>query len=776
MQLVIVESPAKAKTLERYLGKDFKVLASYGHIRDLPSKDGSVNPDNGFEMVWGMTTDAKKHVKEIEKALEQTDTLYLATDPDREGEAISWHVLEVLKKKLEKKHIPLHRVVFHEVTKSAVRNAIANPREINSGLVDAYLARRALDYLVGFTLSPILWRKIPGSRSAGRVQSVALRLIVEREREIDQFVSEEYWSLSGDFSTSGNQAFLAKLVAFQGKKLQKLDVKTKSQADEILGALKGESYVVSSVERKDVKKYSAPPFTTSTLQQEAARKLGFSASRTMQTAQRLYEGVDIGNGLVGLISYMRTDSVNLSNEAISSARSEILSQFGKPYLPEKPKHYKNKAKNAQEAHEAIRPTDFSLHPDNIKSYLSSDQIKLYDLIWKRALASQMMESLFDQLTVSLLSKSENGEFRATGRTLKFDGFLKLYREGLDEGEEDGHKISLLPNFQEGEAVKLQDIIPDQHFTQPPPRYSEASLVKKLEELGIGRPSTYASIIQVLQNRKYVKLENKRFYSEDLGKVVSTFLEEYFSKYVEYDFTAKMEDVLDDISHGKTDSHKILKEFWADFKKVCNEVGEQKMGDVIARLDELLARTFFPLDEHGHPDHSCPECKKGVLRLRIGKYGAFFGCDQYPECKHTKKLSSEEEEENVSESSEQVPRILGTSPSSDQPILLKKGPYGFYLQEGGSLEDPKAPFIKRSAIPKGFNAVSISMEKALFFLSLPRVLGDHPEDGEEISMSIGKFGPYVKHGKKFTSVKLDEFMDLGLNGALEVLARPKPKKK
>lgn len=637
MKVVIVESPAKAKTIEKYLGKDYLVLASFGHVRDLPSKDGSVKPEEDFAMSWATDTRSEKHLKEIADATKNADELLLATDPDREGEAISWHVLQILKDRKAITKQKVKRVVFHEITKSAITEAVKNPRDLDQDLIEAYLTRRALDYLVGFTLSPILWRKLPGSRSAGRVQSVALRLITDREDEIEAFTPREYWSILGDFLGQPSKKFQARLTHFNSTKLDKFDINNDKTANEAAQAIKKTSYAVSKIEKKQAKRNPAPPFITSTLQQEAARKLGFGASRTMRLAQQLYEGINLGGETTGLITYMRTDSVNIAQEAIDGTREYINTKYGKDYLPDKPRFYKSKAKNAQEAHEAIRPTDISRDPKSIAQHLDSSQLKLYELIWKRALASQMESAVLDKVSIDISNPDKSIIFRATGQTIRFYGFIKLYKEGRDEGETDDDKEAILPPLVEGEDLKLQQVTPNQHFTQPPPRYSEASLVKKLEELGIGRPSTYASIIYTLQDRGYVRLEAKQFRPEDRGRIVTAFLLNFFHKYVEYDFTADLEEQLDEISEGRLKWKEVLQEFWKDFIKAIDEAKVLTITQVIDRLNEDLAVMLFPAREDGSDPHICPKCKEGQLSLKLGKFGAFIGCSNYPECQFTQKI-------------------------------------------------------------------------------------------------------------------------------------------
>src|SRR5690242_19713851 len=640
MNVVVVESPAKAKTINKYLGRDYKVVASYGHVRDLPAKDGSVLPDNDFAMSWEVDGKSEKHLKTILEAARGADRLFLATDPDREGEAISWHVREVLNSRRGLKDLDIKRVVFNEVTKNAVLDAFTRPREIDRELVEAYLARRALDYLVGFTLSPVLWRKLPGSRSAGRVQSVALRLICEREAEIEVFKSREYWTVDAVFGTSRKQTLKARLTHLDGRRLDKFDLDTAERAEAAKREIERRAFSVSSIERRQVRRNPPAPFITSTLQQEASRKLGLGAATAMRIAQRLYEGVDIGGETVGLITYMRTDGVQLAPEAIGQTRRLIETKYGQAYLPESPRVYSSKAKNAQEAHEAIRPTDLFRTPQEVAAHLDRDQLGLYELIWKRTVASQMESAVLDQVTVDIASADKTVQLRATGSVVKFNGFLTLYDEGKDENgsdaDEEGNAI--LPDVAQDEGLERRDILPEQHFTEPPPRYSEASLVKKLEELGIGRPSTYASIIEVLQRRNYVKLDRKRFVPEDRGRIVTAFLQTYFPRYVEYNFTAHLEDELDEISDGKIDWRQVLREFWKNFSAAVGETKDLRVKEVLDKLDEELGPHFFPANDNGGKSpRDCPSCANGRLGLKLGKFGAFIGCSNYPECRFTRKL-------------------------------------------------------------------------------------------------------------------------------------------
>jgi len=770
MNVVVVESPAKAKTINKYLGRDFTVLASYGHVRDLPAKDGSVRPDEDFAMSWEVADRAEQRLKEIAKAVKGAEHLYLATDPDREGEAISWHVREILRQRKALEGVDVKRVVFNEVTKSAVQDAFKHPREINRELVDAYLARRALDYLVGFTLSPVLWRKLPGSRSAGRVQSVALRLICEREAEIEAFKPREYWSVEVEFKTADGQTFTARLTHLDGKRLDKFDLDSEAKAKAAVAAILAEpGFTVSAIEKKQVRRHPPPPFTTSTLQQESSRKLGLGAQRTMRIAQRLYEGVDIGGETVGLITYMRTDGVTLSGEAIAAARKMIEERYGREYVPGQPRVYKTAAKNAQEAHEAIRPTDLFRRPEQVAGHLDPDERRLYELVWKRAVASQMESALLDQVAVDIAGPGNRTVLRATGSTIVFDGFLTLYHEDRDD-EEESEENRRLPPMTEHAALERGEVKPEQHFTQPPPRYSEASLVKKLEELGIGRPSTYASIIQVLQDRKYVRLEKRRFIPEDRGRIVTAFLSSFFERYVQYGFTADLENQLDDISDGRTDWKKVLADFWRDFSTAIDGTKNLRGQEVVSALDEALGPHFFPVRPDGKDPRQCPACGNGRLGIKLGRYGAFIGCSNYPNCKMTRRLSLELANGNGEAGSDFVgPRELGTDPATNLPVSVRKGPYGVYVQLGVA-ENGEKP--KRVSLPKGMNPQEIVLDAAMKLLSLPREIGRHPEDGEPITAGLGRFGPYIKHGKIYRSLPAeDDVITIGLNRAVALLAEP-----
>ena len=781
MKLVIVESPAKAKTINKYLGKDFKVLASFGHIRDLPSKDGSVRPDENFAMDYEISSRSTKHVKEISEAAKKSDAIYLASDPDREGEAIAWHVIEVLKKKKAiKKDTKIYRIAFNEITKKAVTKAIENPRDVDMDLVNSQQARRALDYLVGFTLSPVLWRKLPGSKSAGRVQSVALRLICEREGEIEAFKPREFWDIKLDLKTALGKDFTAKLTKYEGKKLEQFDIVTEKAAGDIVTILKSKKYIVGAVEKKQSSRNPYAPFTTSSLQQEASRKLGFGAKRTMMVAQKLYEGISVGGETVGLITYMRTDGVTVSQDAINDARNMIGKKYGKQYLPDKQRFYKTKAKNAQEAHEAIRPTDITKIPQDLTGYLDEEQYKLYDLIWKRMVASQMSSAILDQVGVDVTSVDNVAVARATGSTIKFDGFFKVYKESKDDGKDDDES-KILPPMEKDENLGLEKVNPEQHFTQPPPRFTEASLVKKLEELGIGRPSTYASIISVLQERDYVNLDKKRFIAADRGRIVTAFLSSFFTKYVEYDFTADLEEQLDYVSEGKIDWKTLLSNFWGDFNTNIEEAKNHTITEVIEELNKLLENYLFPKDENGEVNRKCPSCKDGEIGLKLGKFGSFLGCTNYPECNYTKQLSkNEDNEETQGQNNFDVfeSKILGKDPETGIDIIMKKGPYGFYVQLGEDVKAPpkvkgkakeKVAKPKRASLPKGKKPEDMDLETAIHLLSLPRIVGIHPETGEEITAAIGRFGPYLKHENKFTSLKNDDVYTIGINRAVTVIA-------
>lgn len=767
MNVVIVESPAKAKTINKYLGSDYTVLASYGHIRDLPSKDGSVKPDDDFAMEWEIDSRSKKQVADITSALKGADKLYLATDPDREGEAIAWHVREVLEKKKALKNVDVKRVVFNEITKSAILAAFDEPRELDQELVDAYMARRALDYLVGFTLSPVLWRKLPGARSAGRVQSVALRLICEREMEIEAFQPVEYWSIAADFDSGSGVMVSANLTHLNGKKLAKHDIGTEDAAKAAVATIEAETYSVASVERKKVKRTPPPPFTTSTLQQEAARKLYFTARRTMQVAQKLYEGVNIGGETVGLITYMRTDGVTMAKEAMDGCRDVIKGRYGEAYVPAEPRHYKSKAKNAQEAHEAIRPTDVSRSPKEVKQYLDDEQLKLYELIWRRTIACQMEAAVLDKVAVDIAAAERAIVFRANGSMVAFDGYFKVYQEGVDD-KDAKDEDRLLPDLQDKQAMARKTTTPDQHFTQPPPRFSEASLVKRLEELGIGRPSTYASIISVLQDRDYVMLDKRRFVPADRGRLVTSFLTNFFERYVEYDFTAQLEEQLDDISGGRIDWRKVLEDFWRAFHKATQDIAELRVRDVLDALNEHLGPHFFPTPEDGSDARKCPTCDDGQLSLKLGKFGAFIGCSNYPDCRYTRPLVAPSDDEAESEL-EAGPKLLGQHPESGLDITMRKGPYGVYVQLGEQEEGSKKK-PKRASLTKDMKVADVDLDKAVGLLALPREVGNHPETDLPIIASIGRFGPYLSYNEMFISLKGDDDpLTIGINRAVTVIA-------
>ena len=768
MKVVVVESPAKAKTINRYLGDEFKVLASYGHVCDLPSKDGSVLPDNDFEMKWQISSGSEKHLKDIISALKGADKLILATDPDREGEAISWHVLEQLKTKNFFDRLQVERVVFNEVTKSAILEAMNNPRQLDDELINAYRARRALDYLVGFSISPVLWRKLPGSKSAGRVQSVALRLVCEREAEIEAFRSQEYWSIEAQFTKLDGRAFTARLTQLDGQKLDKLDLKTEADAQAAVAKIIASDAAVTQIETKRVKRNPQPPFTTSTLQQEASRKLGFSASRTMQIAQKLYEGINIGSETTGLITYMRTDGVQLGNEAIAAIRDDISGRFGARYVPDKPRVYKTKAANAQEAHEAIRPTAINREPKDMQAFLDHDQFRLYELIWKRTIASQMQSAELDQTGVDITTKNDDAVLRANGQVIVFEGFLSVYRESVDEtadgaGDAGDESSKLLPDLAKGEALTTGNVTPEQHFTQPPPRFTDASLVKRMEELGIGRPSTYASTIKTLLDRNYVVKDKSRFLPESRGRLVSTFLGNFFDRYVEYDFTARLETQLDDVSAGKLDWKQLLAAFWRDFKAAIDGTKDLTITNVLDVLDEELGPHFFKADDNGALIRGCPNCADGRLGLKLGKFGAFVGCSNYPDCKFTRQLANGDDDTANDTLSDTE---LGIDPATNLPIYLRNGPYGPYVQIG----DPETKKPKRASLPKGTDAGQLNLQAALGLLALPRDIEPHPETGDMIQAGIGRFGPYLKYQGRYTSLPSeDDVLTVGMNRAVDLLA-------
>lgn len=779
--LLVVESPAKAKTIGKYLGKDYDVVASYGHIRDLPSKNGSVDVNNDFATHYEVSDKSAKNVSEIVKRVKNCDKLILAPDPDREGESIAWHVLEVLKeKKAINKDTKIERVVFNAITKNSVLDAIKNPRQIDMDLVNAQQSRRILDYLVGFTLSPILWRKLPGSRSAGRVQSVALRIICDREDEIRAFKSEEYWDIKVDLNDSSKKLVTASLTHINNEKLEKFSIQNEAQAKEISNLLKNKSYDVIDIKEKDVKRRPYPPFMTSTLQQEAARKLGFSTKKTMQIAQKLYEGLDIGGNVQGLITYMRTDGIYVAPEAINIARKFIEQQYGEKYLPQSAIIYKSKVKNAQEAHEAIRPTDPSLSPQKLANYLEKDYLALYSLIWKRMIASQMSDIILKQVTVTIKTNPDYAHLRVSGSVVKFDGFSVLYNE-TNEDEDDESEDKKLPDLKLKDKLDLVEVRPNQHFTEPPPRYSEASLVQKMEELSIGRPSTYATIISVLQDRDYVKLDKKRFIPQERGMVVTAFLKEFFSYYVQYDYTAKLEDDLDDISNGKLRWKEFLKNFWVGFNQNTIDVSKKTIPDILEKLNKNLAPSIFGVNEDGSYNNKCDSCNDGILGIKIGKFGVFVGCSNYPNCKNTKHLSNLEDEAVNSENNQnyEEPKLIGNHSKSAAQIFLKKGPYGFYIEmedlTSAANSKTKKPKPKRVSVPKNIAIDEIDVVVAEKLLSLPRDVGIHPDSGLMIKASIGPFGPYLLHDGKYSSVKEDDILEIGLNRAVIVIAEDLQKK-
>ncbi|MBI4367022.1 MAG: type I DNA topoisomerase [Deltaproteobacteria bacterium] len=776
MKVVVVESPSKAKTINKYLGPGYAVLASFGHIRDLPPKDGSVDPDDNFKMLWEIDPRSQKRVNDIAHALKKADTLILATDPDREGEAISWHVLEALNEKHALKGQTVERVVFNAITKQSVTEAMKHPRAIDGALVDAYLARRALDYLVGFTLSPVLWRKLPGARSAGRVQSVALRLVCDRELDIEKFVAKEYWSIVAKLATPRGDSFEARLVGADGRKIQRLDIGSGKQAEDLKRALEGASFTVAAVEAKPARRNPPPPFTTSTMQQEASRKLGFAPAIAMRLAQRLYEGVELDGETTGLITYMRTDGIDMAPEAIADIRSMIGNNYGKQYVPASPRTYQNKSKNAQEAHEAVRPTSAGRTPERVAKYVDRDQARLYELIWNRAAASQMESAELERTTVDIAAKSGGRiiDLRATGQVVKFDGFLTLYQEGQDETSDD-EESRRLPAIMQDETLTKQAIDAAQHFTEPPPRFSEAALVKRMEELGIGRPSTYASILQVLQDRGYVRIDKKRLIPEDKGRVVVGFLESFFARYVEYDFTAALEEQLDRISNNEIDWKKVLQDFWVGFIGAVNEIKDLRITQVLDALNDLLEPHIFPARTDGGDVRQCPTCRTGKLSLKVGRFGAFIGCSNYPECRFTRQMTP-------GAGGVQSTKVLGVDPVTNLDVTIRGGRFGTYLQLGEQApaekrrkgaKGPKPPAPekpKRASLPKGAVPEDIDLDKALALLALPREVGISPEDGEPILAGVGRFGPYVKHGKVYASLEEgDDVLTVGLNRATHLIA-------
>jgi DNA topoisomerase I len=765
--VVVVESPAKAKTINRYLGGGYTVLASFGHVRDLPPKDGSVRPDEDFAMDWESDARGERQVGAIVKALKGAKNLYLATDPDREGEAISWHVRAMLQDKKALNGVNVRRISFNEITRGAIREAISHPRDLDLPLIEAYMARRALDYLVGFTLSPVLWRKLPGSRSAGRVQSVALRLICEREAEIEVFKAREYWTIEAVFITPGGAPFTAKLTHLNGKRLDQFDLNNRALAEAAKEVVEKGTFTVGSVERRRVRRNPPPPFTTSTLQQEASRKLGFGAQQTMRLAQQLYEGVDIDGETTGLITYMRTDGVQMAREAISAIREHVNGNFGANYLPAAPREYTSRAKNAQEAHEAIRPTEVGRRPEDVVRDLNNDQRRLYELIWKRAVASQMQSAELDQVAVDVVD-GKGQTLRANGSIVAFDGFLKLYREDTDDAAEDEDN-RMLPPMAAKDPLKKGDVAANQHFTQPPPRYSEASLVKKMEELGIGRPSTYASILSVLQDRKYVRLEKRRFIPEDRGRLVTAFLVSFFEHYVDTGFTAALEEKLDEISAGQLNWRAVMHAFWDEFSQAVAQTKDLKISDVINALDQDLGAHFFPAREDGSDPRVCAACGTGRLGLKLGRLGSFIGCSNYPECRYTRSLAVDSGADGA-DTLKDGQRVLGKDPDTGEEITVRRGPYGLYVQQGEQTEDKKVR-PKRTTLPRGMDGEQLTLEQARSLLELPRTVGDHPETKEPIQVGIGRFGPYVRMGSVFGSLdRDDDILALGLNRAVDLIAR------
>ncbi len=765
MKLLIVESPAKAKTLEKYLGKDFKVISSYGHIRSLPSVRDAVEPENNFKITYKPIIRAKDTIKNLADNFKKAEIIYLATDPDREGEAISWHILETMKsKKSLNNAVNVKRIAFHEITKNAVINAINNPRELDQDLIHAQQARQALDYLVGFTLSPVLWRKLPGSKSAGRVQSVALKLLCERENERDKFKEQEYWTIDSIFSKNNKDSFSSQLHTYNGEKLEKFSINKENKAKDIIKNIKTLNYKVSSIKKKDIIRKPTAPFITSTLIQEASRKLNFSAKKTMIIAQKLYEGIQVKSKTDGLITYMRTDSVTISQEAIKNITSHIKSHYGSNYLPKNPILYKSKSKNAQEAHEAIRPTNFSNNPTNLKDFLDNDQYRLYELIWKRTIASQMANAKLESVTIEISSQNNKNIFKSTGSTIVFDGFYRVYKEGIDN--EENEKKNNIPKLQEGDILNLDKIIPNQHFTQPPPRYTEASLVKKMEELGIGRPSTYPKIISILVEREYAKILQKRFIPEAKGRLVDAFLNKFFDKYIDYDFTANLENDLDDVANGKKKWKEVLSNFWILFKNTSDKVLEIKNIDIINEVEKLLLDYIFNTTDKDELSklRKCTNCKNGELGLKTGKFGAFIGCSNYPECSYKRTLFQEENTENKNEKE----KVIGVDEITQSEILLKKGPYGFYLEK--EVDGKK----KRASLPAKVSPDNINLEFACSLLNLPKDLGKHPTIKEDILVKIGRYGPYLECNKKFYALKNIDKINLELLEAVDLIDNYKPK--
>ena len=768
MNVVIVESPAKAKTINKYLGRDYQVLASFGHVRDLPAKDGSVDTESDFAMKWEVDAKAAKRLSDIAAAVKGADKVILATDPDREGEAISWHVLEVLRAKKVLKDKKIERVVFNAITKDAILDAMKHPREIDIALVEAYLARRALDYLVGFNLSPVLWRKLPGARSAGRVQSVALRLVCDRELEIEKFVAREYWSLVAHLKTRAGAPFAARLVGADGRKITRLDIGAGKEAEDFKNALSVATFTVRSVEAKPARRNPYAPFTTSTLQQEASRKLGLAPARTMQLAQRLYEGVDIDGETVGLITYMRTDGVDMAPEAIAAARRVIGKEYGEAYVPKVPRKYTAKAKNAQEAHEAIRPTDMGRLPRRVAKMLDAEQARLYELIWTRTIASQMESAELERTTVDIEGKAGARalDLRATGQVVRFDGFLKLYSEGRDDDSDD-EDANRLPPMAEGENCARERIDATQHFTEPPPRFTEATLVKRMEELGIGRPSTYASTLAVLRDRDYVKIDKKRLVPEDKGRLVVAFLESFFQRYVEFDFTAGLEEQLDRVSNSEIDWKQVLRDFWREFSAAIDATKELRTTQVLDALNELLGPHIFPVRAEGGDPRACPSCGAGQLSLKVGKFGAFIGCSNYPECRFTRTLSPLTAEA-IANGERPGVKVLGADPETGAEVSIRDGRFGAYVQMGEAGEEGgEKP--KRSSLPKGLKPEDLTLEKALKLLALPREVARHPETGEPILAGIGRYGPYVQHAKTYANIaRDDDILEIGANRAIDLI--------
>ena len=765
MNVLIVESPSKAKSINKYLGSSFKVLASIGHVRDLSPKNDAIDTENNFNMKWETSERGKKIIKDITEAAKNSENLYLATDPDREGEAIAWHIENLLRENSKLENLNIQRITFNEITKDAVLEALKEPRKINENLVNAYLARRVLDFLVGFNLSPVLWRKLPGSKSAGRVQSVALKIITTRELEIEKFQPHEYWSVNGFFNKGDDKKFEARLIKYDGNKIEKLTIKDEQFASEILNAIQECTFTINRIEKKETKRNPYPPFTTSSMQIEASRKLGFSANHTMRTAQRLYEGIEIDGEPIGLITYMRTDSVIMSKTAISEVRSYVEENIGKVYLPKEPRIYKSKTKNAQEAHECVRPTNISLSPEKIKKYLIQDEFKLYEIIWQRAVSSQMANAIINQVAVDIEDSNHNMMFRANGSSIKFKGMLAVYNEAKDEDEENNKDSKDLPELNEKDNLNMIDSEKKQHFTLPPPRYTEASLVKKLEELGIGRPSTYASIIKVLQDRDYVILDKKRFIPHDRGRVISIFLENFFNKYVEYDFTADLENQLDEISDGKLDWKNVIQKFWETFKVLCDQTIGKANREIIDVIDNALGPHFFPPDGEDK-NRKCPTCDNGRLGLKVGKFGGFVGCSNYPDCKYTVQFNQLNDSNNGTLAG---PKEIGVYPETGEMITLRKGPYGFYIQVGEGTKEKKP---KRVSIPKNFEPEEIGLNTTIQLLGLPRKLGFHPETNKTVSAGIGMYGPYILHDKKYKALeKTDNILDIELERAIELIAKP-----